>query len=132
MGAHGPGSLQGKEGKSGKRGQRGVVNAYFLFPAHSPTPLIDPVERLISCFIAARAMEFLNNFALFAYSSARVWEATRGVDTGARAGGRLASVSRMSEKKRGSRRLAKQNERRLFEGGVGSNVNYMESGGWVR
>lgn len=110
MGAHGPGSLP----RERERVQGGVVNAYFAFPAHSPPPFIDPVGRLISCFIAVRAMEFLNNFALFVYPKRRVWEATRGGLTQGQGRGevRLASVSRMSEKKRGSRRLAKQNERR--------------------
>lgn len=115
----------------GYREQGGVVNAYFLSPAHSPTPLIDPVERLISCFIAARAMEFLNNFAQFVYSSARVWETTKGAAQGPGEGVGLQACPACTKKKRGSRRLAKQNEHRVGatrEWGVTSNVNCIEVG----
>lgn len=66
-----------------------MVNAYFAFPAHSPPPLIDPVGRLISCFIAVRAMEFLNNFALFVYPSGECGRQPGGASHRGREGGRV-------------------------------------------
>lgn len=85
MGAHGPGSLPGKQGESG---DRGVWLTPTLLSLHTLLhPPIDPVGRLISCFIAVRAMEFLNNFALFVYPSGECGRQPGGPHTGAGKGG---------------------------------------------